>query len=89
MHFLSWRTIWLNIAIFLCLWHLKKTWQKQTCITIKYPTLHNNVLQELRNIVYDKDGPSKIGVETWIMNRLQYIISKYLATNVSSYGGYK
>ncbi len=57
---------------------MKKTWQKQTCIKIKYPTLHNNVLQELRNIVYDKDGPSKAGVEMWIMNRLQYILASTL-----------
>jgi hypothetical protein len=38
MHFLYCRTIWLDIAIFLCLWNVKKTWQKQTCIKIKDPT---------------------------------------------------
>jgi hypothetical protein len=32
--------------------------------------LHNNVLQELGNIMYDKDGPSRVGVEMWAMNRL-------------------
>jgi hypothetical protein len=63
---------------------VKKSWQKQACIKITYPALHNNVLVKLRNIVYDKDGPFKAGVEMWAMNRLQYIISKYLATNVSS-----
>jgi len=67
-HFLSCRTIWPNIVIFLCLWHMKKTWQKQACIKIKDPTLHSNVLQELGNIMYDKDGPSRVGVEMWAMN---------------------
>jgi hypothetical protein len=70
MHFLSYRTIWPDIAIFLCLWHVKRAWKKQTCIKIKDPTLHSNVLQELGNIMYDKDGPSRIGVEMWAMNRL-------------------
>ncbi len=70
LHFLSYKTIWPNIAIFLCLWHMKKTWQKQTCIKIKNRTLHSNVLKELRNIMYDKDGPSGVGVEMWVMNRL-------------------
>ncbi len=32
--------------------------------------LHNNVLQELGNIMYDKDGPSRTSVEMWAMNRL-------------------
>jgi hypothetical protein len=65
MHFFSCRTIWPYIAIFLCLWHVKRAWQKQTCIKIKYPTLHNNVLQELGNIMYDKDAPSRIGAKMW------------------------
>jgi hypothetical protein len=52
---------------------LKRGWQKQTCIKIKDPTLHNNVLQELGNIMYDNDGPSKANVKLWAMNRLQYI----------------
>ncbi len=69
---------------FLCLWHVKRAWQKQSCIKITYPTLHNNVLQKLGNIVYDKDGPFRVGVEMWAMNRLQDIISKYPTTNVNS-----
>ncbi len=61
---------------------MKRTWQKQACNKIKYSSLHNNVLQELGNIMYDKDGPFGVGVEMWAMNRLIYIISKYRATNV-------
>ncbi len=53
MHFLFYKTIWLDTAIFLCLWQVKKTWQKQACIKIKHLTLCNNVLQELKNIMYD------------------------------------
>jgi hypothetical protein len=47
---------------------MKKTWQKQACIKIKDPTLHNNVLQELGDIMYDKDGPFGVGVEMQAMN---------------------
>jgi hypothetical protein len=32
--------------------------------------------------MYDKDGPSRVGVEMWAMNMLQYITSKYPTTNV-------
>ncbi len=70
MHFLSCKIIWQYTAIFLCLWHVKRAWQKQACIKIKDPTLHSNVLQELRYIIYDNDDPSKTGVEMWAMNRL-------------------
>jgi hypothetical protein len=59
----------------------EKSWQKQTYVKIKDPTLRSNVLQELRNIMYDKDGPSRVGVEMWAMSRLQYITNKYLTTN--------
>jgi hypothetical protein len=68
--FFSCRTIWLDTTIFLSLWHVKKTSQKQACIKIKDPTLRNNVLQELGNIMYDKDGPSRTCAEMWTMNRL-------------------
>jgi hypothetical protein len=61
---------------------VKRTWQTQASIKIKYPTLCSNVLQKLKNIVYDKDGPSITGVEMWAMNMLQYITSKYLAVNL-------
>jgi hypothetical protein len=60
---------------------VKKTWQKQACIKRNDPTLHINVLQELRNIMYGKDGPFGVGAEMWAMSRLQYITNKYPTTN--------
>ncbi len=57
----------------------EQTWQKQACIKLKGPKLHSNILQELGNIMYDREGPSGVSVEMWVMNR-QYIINKYLAT---------
>jgi hypothetical protein len=60
----------------------EKNMEKKTCIKIKDPTLRNNVLHELGNIMYDKDGPFAIGVGMWAMNRLQFITSKYHAINV-------
>jgi hypothetical protein len=70
MHFFPCRTIWPDTTIFLSLWHVKRTWQKQACIKIKNPTLRSNVLEELRNTMYDKDGPSRTCAEMWAMNRL-------------------
>jgi hypothetical protein len=39
MHFISYVTIWPNTIIFLCLWHVKITWQKQACIKVYTRTL--------------------------------------------------
>jgi hypothetical protein len=44
---------------------MERTLQKQARIKIKDPTLCSNVLQELRNIMYDKDYPFGVGVEMW------------------------
>ncbi len=49
---------------------MKRAWQKQACVKIKDPILHSNVLQELGNIMYDKDGPFGTCAEMWAMNRL-------------------
>jgi hypothetical protein len=49
---------------------VKRTWKKQVCIKIKDPTLRSNVLQELRNIMYDKDGPFGANAEMWAMHML-------------------
>jgi hypothetical protein len=35
----------------------EKNMEKTSMYQDKDPSLHNNVLQELRNIMYDKDGP--------------------------------
>jgi hypothetical protein len=56
---------------------VKRTWKKQACIKIIDPTL-----QELKNIMYDKDGPFGAGAEMWAMNMLQYITNKYPLVNV-------
>jgi hypothetical protein len=56
---------------------VKKTW-----IKIKDPTSRNNVLQELWNIMYNKDGPFGAGAKMRAMNRLQYITNKYPTTNI-------
>ncbi len=55
---------------YLCLWHVKRTWQKHACIKIKNQKLCNNILQELRKIMYDKDGPFGVDVKMWAMNWL-------------------
>jgi hypothetical protein len=30
--------------------------------------------------MYNKDGPLRIGVEMWVINRLHYFRTKYIAT---------
>ncbi len=49
---------------------MKRAWEKQACIKIKDPTLHINVLQKLKNIMYDKDGPFGTGAKMWAMSML-------------------
>jgi hypothetical protein len=59
----------------------EKNMEKTSLYQGKNP--HNYiVLQELKNIMYDKDSPYGASVEMWAMHMLQYITSKYPATNV-------
>jgi hypothetical protein len=41
----------------------EKNMEKTSMYQDKDPTLCNNVLQELRNIMYDKDPPFGVGVK--------------------------
>jgi hypothetical protein len=49
---------------FLSLWHVKRGMAKTSMYQDKKNlALHNNVLQELGNIMHNKDGPPKACVE--------------------------
>jgi len=34
--------------------------------------------------MYNKDGPLRIGVEMWVINRLHYFRTKYIATKTKA-----
>jgi hypothetical protein len=45
--------IWPNTKIFLCLWHVKRAWQKQTYIKIKDVVVQVEVLKNMGCIMHD------------------------------------
>jgi hypothetical protein len=65
---------------------VKRTLQKQAYNKIKDPTLCSNVLQELGNTMYDRDGPFGANVEMWAMIKLHKhpianLFCKYMEEN--------
>lgn len=47
------RKVWLEIKIFLCLWHVRKIWQKYTCMKLKDVDFKAEVLKNMGRIMHD------------------------------------
>jgi hypothetical protein len=45
--------IWANTNIFLCIWHVRKVWQKQMCIKIKDVVVRTKGLKNMWCIMHD------------------------------------
>ena len=70
------RIVWLEALVFLSLWHVRITWQKQSCAKIKSPELCAIVLLELGSIMYDQEGPWEVDAEKWAMLKIMDLIMK-------------
>jgi hypothetical protein len=49
----DYRKVWPNTKIFLCLWHVRSAWQKQSCIKIKDAVVWAEVLKNMGHIIHD------------------------------------
>jgi hypothetical protein len=49
--------VWPNTKIFLCLWHVRRTWQKQAWIKIKDVAIRAEVLKNMVHITHDITQP--------------------------------
>jgi hypothetical protein len=49
--------VWPNTKKNLCLWHVRRTWQKQACIKIKDVVVQAEVLKNMGHITHDITQP--------------------------------
>ena len=51
------RHVWHGVAIFLCLWQVKRAWTKNACIKVKNIEVRAKCLKIMGNLMYDTDVP--------------------------------
>ena len=57
------KIVWLRSVVLMCLWHVRRAWQKQSCAKITLPVLRATVLEEMGSVMYDREGPRGADVE--------------------------
>ena len=56
------REVWPGTEIFLCLWHVRRAWQKHACAKVKDAAVRADILRDLHSVMYFQDsGPSGEG----------------------------
>ena len=76
-HGIMCRTVWLRSLVLLCLWHVRRAWQKQSCAKISSPALRAVVLQEMGSVMYDREGPRGLDAKPWAMLKIMHLTKKY------------
>jgi hypothetical protein len=73
--------VWPNTAIFLCLWHVHRAWQKQACIKIPDMDMRAAILRGLCAVMYDRTGPTGLAASDWALWKLQQLQFMHPAAN--------
>ncbi len=73
--------MWPGTKIFLCLWHVKRAWLKQTCIKIKDASTHASAFKVLENIMYNTDCPNDQKLDAWEKTKLAMVAYEMPTTN--------
>jgi hypothetical protein len=73
--------VWPGTKLFLCLWHVKRTWLKQTCIKIKDVSIHAITLKVLGNIMYNTNCPNDQELDPWANVELARATNEMPTTN--------
>lgn len=69
--------IWPTVPIFLCLWHVRRAWQKHSCYKIKDAHTRAAILRDIGQMMYDRTSPSGPGSQTWAATRIDDLSRKY------------
>ena len=72
------RIVWPRSVVLLCVWHVRRAWQKQSCAKITSPILRATVLEEMGSVMYVREGPRGADVEPWAMVKIMHLTKKYL-----------
>ena len=68
---------WPNTKIFLCLWHVRRAWQKNCCYKISNQERRAAILKELGAIMYDRSAPEGPEGKDWAKERIEELRKKY------------
>ena len=80
------RIVWPRSIVLLCLWHVRRAWQKQSCAKITSLALRATVLEEMGSVMYDREGPRGADAKPWAMLKILNLMKKYpLATDFWHY----
>ena len=75
--FAVFRDIWPKVPVFLCLWHVRRAWQKHSCHKIKDAVRRAEILREIGLMMYDQSSPTGPNSETWANDKLNALRAKY------------
>ena len=71
------KIVWPRSVVLLCLWHVRRVWQKQSYAKITSPAFHATVLEEMGSIMYDREGPRGVDAKPWAMLKILNLMKKY------------
>ena len=64
------QSVWPGVKVFLCLWHVRRAWLKQTIAKIKDHAIRAGVLKGLGRIMYDTKCPEGDAMGPWAIRQL-------------------
>lgn len=68
---------WPGTAVFLCLWHVRRAWQKNACYKIPNLARRAAILKELGMLMYDRSSPPGEEGKAWAQQRIEELAKKY------------
>ncbi len=70
--------MWPRTKVFLCLWHVRQTWLKQTCIKIKDGPNHATTLKSLGEIMYNIECLDDRKMDVWAKSKVERVANNLL-----------
>ena len=71
------QSVWPGVKVFLCLWHVRRAWLKQTVAKIKDPAIRAGVLKGLGQIMYDTNCPEGGEMGPWAIRQLKSLMDSF------------
>lgn len=67
---------WPRTAVFLCLWHVRRAWQKNSCYKIPNLARRAAILKKLGMLMYDRSSPPREEGKAWAQQRIEEFAKK-------------
>ncbi|KAG0618725.1 hypothetical protein M758_4G088100 [Ceratodon purpureus] len=69
--------VWPETKIFLCLWHVRRAWQKNSCYKIADHGRRATIMKELGLMMYDRNSRPGVEGQEWAKSRIEDLEKKY------------